>query len=98
MIPAMSPQLYALYVLPLVLGVPAPAAAQQRGGGQPQPAREVTVAGIPGVAAAGAAWTRAGQGTDTADGLVGTDDGGLLFAQEQPSQISKLDRDGRPSI
>lgn len=72
-------------------------AAQQRGGGQPQPAREVTVAAIPGVVSAGAMWTIAWQGADNADGLVGTDDGGLLFAQEQPNRISKVDRDGRVS-
>jgi gluconolactonase len=73
-------------------------AAQQRGGGQPQPARDVTVTAIPGVVAAGAAWAVAWQGTDNADGIVGTDDGGLLFAQEQPNQISKLDRNDRVSI
>lgn len=56
------------------------------------------MAAIPGVVAAGAPWTIVWQGTDNADGLVGTDDGGLLFAQEQPSQISKLDRDGRVSV
>src|SRR5258708_616171 len=67
-------------------------AAEQRGAAQPQGAREVTVAGIPGVVAAGAKWTLAWQGTDNADGIVGTDDGGLLFAQEQPSQVSKLDK------
>ena len=48
--------------------------------------------------AAGAAWTLAWQGTDNADGLVGTGDGGLLFAQEQPNQISKLDRSDRVSV
>jgi len=69
--------------------------AQQRG---TQPAREVTVTAIPGVVAAGAAWTIAWQGTDNADGLVGSDDGGVLFAQEQPSQISKLDRNDRVSV
>jgi gluconolactonase len=31
------------------------------------------------------------QGTDNADGIVATDDGGVLFAQEQPNRISKLD-------
>ena len=36
-------------------------------------------------------WTLAWQGTDNADGIVGTDDGGLLFAQEQPNRVSKLD-------
>ena len=47
---------------------------------------------------AGATWTLAWQGTDNADGLVGTSDGGVLFAQEQPSQISKLDRSDRVSV
>src|SRR5258708_7769188 len=74
------------------------AAAQQRGGGQPQPAREVSVTAIPGIVAAGATWTIAWQGADNADGIVGTDDGGLLFAQEQPNQISKLDRNDRASV
>jgi gluconolactonase len=63
-----------------------------------QGVREVTVGGIPGVVAAGAVWTRAWQGTDNADGLVGSDDGGLLFAQEQPNQISKLDVNDRVSV
>jgi gluconolactonase len=71
--------------------------AQQRGG-QPQPPREVAVSGLPGVVAAGAMWTIVWQGTDNADGLVGTDDGGVLFAQEQPNRISKIERDGRVSV
>jgi gluconolactonase len=82
----------------LGLAVAFPVAAAQRGGGQPAPAREVTVAGIPGVVAAGAAWKLAWQGTDNADGLVGTDDGGVLFAQEQPNRVSKLDRNDRVSV
>ena len=73
-------------------------AAGQRGAAQPQGVREVTVTEIPGVVAAGAKWTLAWQGTDNADGIVGTDDGGLLFAQEQPSQVSKLDRDDHVSV
>ena len=56
------------------------------------------VTSIPGVVAAGATWTIAWQGTDNADGIVGTPDGGLLFAQEQPSQISKLDASDRVSV
>lgn len=64
----------------------------------PQGAREVTVAGIAGVVAAGAAWTLVWQGTDNADGLVGTSDGGILFAQEQPRRVSKLNRNDRPSV
>jgi gluconolactonase len=72
--------------------------AQQRGAAQPEGVREVTVDGIPNVVAAGATWTRAWQGTDNADGLVGTNDGGLLFAQEQPNQVSKLDVSDRVSV
>jgi gluconolactonase len=67
-------------------------------GGEPQRARDVRVTSIPGVVAAGAMWTIAWQGTDNADGIVGTTDGGLLFAQEQPGQISKLDASGRGSV
>jgi gluconolactonase len=72
--------------------------AQQRGAAQPQGAREVTVTEIPGVVAAGAKWTSAWQGTNNADGIVGTEDGGLLFAQEQPSQVSKLDKGDHVSV
>src|SRR5687767_9283431 len=81
-----------------------PHAAAQRGGGQaqtfnqPDGPRDVTVGAIPGVVAAGARWQLAWQGTDNADGIVGTDDGGLLFAQEQPNQVSKLDKDDRVSV
>lgn len=66
------------------------AVAAQRGGAG-QGARDVTITAIPGVVAAGATWTVAWQGTDNADGLVGAADGGVLFAQEQPRRISKLD-------
>jgi gluconolactonase len=66
---------------------------------QPQQGvREVNVAGIAGVVAADARWTLVWQGRDNADGLVGTADGGLLFAQEQPSRVSKLDPDDRVSV
>jgi gluconolactonase len=60
--------------------------------------REVTVAAIPGVVAAGSKWQLAWQGFDNADGIVGTSDGGLLFAQEQPNRIRKLDKDGKDSV
>ena len=71
----------------------------QRGGGQfaqPAAVREVIVAPIAGVIARGAAWTVAWQGTDNADGLVGTADGGVLFAQEQSSRVRKLERADSP--
>src|SRR5262249_2277970 len=43
-------------------------------------------------------WRIAWQGTDNADGIVGTSDGGLLFAQEQPNRVSKLDQSDRFSV
>ena len=67
-------------------------------GGQPQGAREVVVSAIPGVVAVNSRWMLAWQGTDNADGIVGTDDGGLLFAQEQPNRISKLDVNDKVSV
>jgi gluconolactonase len=87
-----------LAVVILVIALSQSVMAQQRGTAQPQGAREVTVDGILGVVGAGAVWTRAWQGTDNADGLVGSDDGGLLFAQEQPNQVSKLDVNDRVSV
>jgi gluconolactonase len=92
------------------LAIPAVVQGQGRGQGQvpaPQgqllggPAgarREVTVTAISGVIAAGARWTLAWQGTDNADGIVGTEDGGLLFAQEQPNRVSKLDQNDQVSV
>jgi len=70
----------------------------QRGGGTAGALREVTVTEIPGVVAAGAAWKLVWQGTDNADGIVGSKDGGLLFAQEQPNRISKLDKNDKLSV
>jgi hypothetical protein len=72
--------------------------AQQRGFAQPQGPRTVAVTEIPGVVATGATWRIAWQGTDNADGIVGTSDGGLLFAQEQPNRVSKLDQNDRFSV
>jgi len=80
----------------LLLSLATSVAAQRGGAGQG--VREVTVTAIPGVVAAGATWSTAWQGTDNADGLVGTPDGGLLFAQEQPRRISKLDAMDRASV
>ena len=79
------------------------AAQQQNAGGQrrfPQPAAEkqVTVTAIPGIVAAGSQWKLVWQGPDNADGLVGTKDGGILFAQEQPSTIGMLDPNDKFSI
>jgi gluconolactonase len=60
--------------------------------------REVAVNAIPGIVAAGAQWQLVWQGPDNADGIVGTPDGGLLFAQEQSGRVRKLDTAGRASV
>ena len=60
--------------------------------------RDATVTAIPGVISAGAKWQQVWQGTDNADGIVGTPDGGLLFAQEQPSTVRKLDKNDNVSV
>jgi gluconolactonase len=75
-------------------------AAQQapRNFPQPTPEKQVTVTAIPGVIAAGAQWKLVWQGPDNSDGLVGTKDGGLLFAQEQPSTVAMLDPQDKFSI
>ena len=91
-------------LLGLILVSGAVALAQQGTAGgrrtfrQPTPAKEVTVAAIPGVIAAGAQWKLVWQGSDNADGIVGTEEGGLLFAQEQPSTIGMLDQNDQFSI
>lgn len=79
------------------------AAAQQKSGKQPafpqpDPPREVTITAIPGVIAGSAKWTVAWEGADNADGIVGTADGGLLFAQEQFHRVRKLDPGDKVSI
>jgi gluconolactonase len=75
------------------------AAAQQRNAfPQPTAAKEVMVTAIPGVIAAGATWKLVWQGPDNADGIIGTKDGGLLFAQEQPSTVGMLDPNDTFSI
>jgi gluconolactonase len=53
------------------------------------------VKGIPGVVAAGAKWELIWAGFETADGIVGTPDGGVIFAQEQTDTIQKITADGK---
>jgi sugar lactone lactonase YvrE len=58
-------------------------------------AKEYTVTAIPGVIAAGARWTEVWRGDgNNADGLVGTKDGGVLFAQNDNNQVGKIDKNG----
>jgi len=67
---------------------PAPAAGE----------RDVTTTEIPGVIAAGQKWTFVWQQAgNNGDGIVGTNDGGLLLAQNDSSVVLKLDKNGKPS-
>jgi len=57
--------------------------------------REANVTAIPGVVAAGAKWQLVWADFKTADGIVGTPDGGVIFAQEQSDSVKKLDPAGK---
>ncbi len=71
-----------------------PAGAQQLLPGE----RPAAVTEIPGVVAAGATWELVWADFNTADGIVGTADGGLLFAQEQTDSIRKLDANNKEYV
>ncbi len=84
-----------------------PAAGRGRAGGggggrgaAPAPGpRTYTVAAIPGVIAAGQTWKYLWQQAgNNGDGIIGTDDGGLLLAQNDSSTVLKLDKDGKTSV
>ena len=73
-----------------------------RAGGPPAQApgiREYKVEAIPGVIAAGQQWKFLWQEAgNNGDGIVGTDDGALLVAQNDNSKVIKLDTDGKASV
>ena len=70
-----------------------------RGAPPPQSVREYAIADIPGVIAAGRTWAFVWQQAgNSGDGIVGTNDGGLLVAQNDTSKVVKLDKNGKPSI
>jgi gluconolactonase len=86
---------------PAAAGGPGPAGGRggARGAPPPQAIRDYAVTDIPGVIAAGRKWTFVWQQAgNNGDGIVGTDDGGLLLAQNDSSNVVKLDRNGKPSI
>jgi gluconolactonase len=62
-------------------------------------ARDTTVKEIPGVIAAGQQWKDVWQvDGNNADGIIGTKDGGLLIAQNDKSEVVKLDKNGKTSV
>jgi gluconolactonase len=60
--------------------------------------REASVPAIPGVVAAGARWERVWADFVTADGILGTPDGGLMFAQEQTDTVRRISPDGTEHV
>ena len=80
----------AAFCFGLCVGIPLEASAQLLAG-----EREAAVKAIPGVIAAGAKWEIVWAGFETADGIVGTPDGGVIFAQEQTDTIQKIGADGK---
>ena len=80
---------------------PAPGGRGGRGRGPaatPGP-REYTVSEIPGVVAADEHWKEVWQvDGNNADGIVATNDGGLLIAQNDNSDVVKLSPDGKTSV
>jgi gluconolactonase len=77
-----------------------------RGGGRgrgrgPEQAgpRDYTVTAIPGVIAAGQKWREVWQvDGNNADGIIATKDGGILIAQNDNSDVIKLDKNGKTSV
>lgn len=69
-------------------------------GGQTLPGeRDIgAVEAIPGVVEDGAEWALVWADFVTADGIVGTRDGGVMFAQEQTDTIRKLDANGEEHV
>jgi gluconolactonase len=76
-----------------VMAAAAPVPAQQLPGERP-----ATVTEIPGVIAGNAKWELVWADFKTADGIVGTPDGGVIFAQEQSDTIRKLDVNNRELV
>jgi gluconolactonase len=84
---------WAMATLSVLFTASAPALAQLLPGERP-----AAVGEIPGVIGVGATWELVWADFKTADGLVGTADGGVLFAQEQGDTIRKLDVNNRESV
>jgi gluconolactonase len=67
-------------------------------GSAPGP-REYKITEIPGVVAAGQQWKEIWQvDGNNADGIIATSDGGILIAQNDKSDVVKLDKSGKTSV
>jgi gluconolactonase len=81
--------------------IPPPARGGRPPGPRPAAApgpREYTVSEIPGVVAAGEKWKEIWEvDGNNADGIIATKDGGILIAQNDKSNVVKLDKNGKTS-
>jgi gluconolactonase len=78
---------------------PPPKSPAFRFGGPGPAPREYQVTEIPGVIGAGQQWKFLWQEAgNNGDGIVGTRDGGLLIAQNDKSDVVKIDPDGNASV
>lgn len=69
------------------------------GNAEPTGPKDYTVTEIPGVIAAGQKWKDVWEvNGNNADGIIGTKDGGLLIAQNDNSDVVKLDKNGKASV
>jgi gluconolactonase len=84
--------------LALLLAALLPAAAQIPSQALLPGEREAVVTAIPGIIEAGVRWQLVWADFETADGIVGTPDGGVLFAQEQTDTVRKLDANDKEYI
>lgn len=65
---------------------------------QQQSPKGTAAPGIPGVVAGGTKVQLIWTGFQSADGIISASDGGLLFAEEPASRISKIDKDDKVSV
>jgi len=72
-----------------------PVLAQGQG---PRGPNDVAAIAVPGVVEAGAKWKLIWNGPDSADGIVGTPEGGVIFAQREVSRVRKIDVNGKSSV
>jgi gluconolactonase len=80
-------------------GAPGVAPGGRAAGAAPAAASEYAVAEIAGVIAAGQRWTTVYKTEgNNADGIIASEDGGLLLAQNDNGQVIKLDPKGQVSV
>jgi len=82
-------------IVALIAALPVLSIGNARAQGLLPGERETSITAIPGVVAAGGKWEIVWADFETADGIVGTADGGVIFAQEQTDTIRKLAGDGK---